>query len=206
MFYFEGFKPMEEIPKYTYMADALLACLKSTGVEDYSVPAKVMSYLAAGRPILLSMSGEAGLIIRKAKCGYVSGAEDPQGLFDNIMKLYHSSPEKRSEMGRNAFEYQQTYFERNKNIDRMLDVIFGEPEVYSDNRIRLSAEELSDETETEETYAATEDTPAPAASVLFYDAAEAADEPASEERAAEGNVFEEPAAADTEGDDTHEPV
>lgn len=122
-FFFEGFHPIEDMPKYTYIADTLFAPLKSSGMEDFSIPAKVMSYLASGKPILLSMQGESQNIIKKAKCGLVSEPENADDLSKNIMKLYYSSKEEREEMGRNAFAYQQEYFSRDKNVDKLLSII-----------------------------------------------------------------------------------
>jgi len=125
IFFFEGFHPIEDIPKYTYIADALLGTLKVNGLQDYSIPAKVMSYLAAGRPILLSMGGEAKKIVEESGGGLTSAPEDAEGIFRNIEKLYAMTREERLEMGKNAKAYQQEHFERNKNVDRILDVIFG---------------------------------------------------------------------------------
>ncbi len=122
-FFFEGFHPIEDMPKYTYIADALFAPLKANGTEDFSIPAKVMSYLAAGRPILISIQGETGDIIKNAKCGFANEPENVAALKDNILKLYNCTREEREEMGRNAYAYQQEFFERNKNIDKLLSII-----------------------------------------------------------------------------------
>ncbi len=122
-FCFEGFHPMEDIPKYTAIADALLGTLKSEGLEDFSIPAKVMSYLAAGRPLLLAMEGEPEAIVKEADCGYASKPGDAEGLFENICKLYHMTKMDRDLLGEHAFRYQQEHFERDKNIDKMLEVI-----------------------------------------------------------------------------------
>lgn len=122
-FCFEGFHPMEDIPKYTQIADALLGTLKSEGLEDFSIPAKVMSYLAAGRPLLLAMEGEPESIVKEANCGFSSEPGDAEALFENICRLYKMTKSERDILGENAFRYQQEHFERNKNIDRMLEVI-----------------------------------------------------------------------------------
>ena len=122
-FYFEGFHPIEDVPKYTDIADALLGTLKKDGLEDYSIPAKVMSYLAAGKPLLLAMEGEPEQILREADCGLSSKPGDAMALADNIKKLYHMPEAERKELGEHARVYQQAHFERDRNIDRMLEVI-----------------------------------------------------------------------------------
>ena len=122
-FCFEGLHPMADIPKYTGIADALLGTLKSEGLEDFSIPAKVMSYLAAGRPLLLAMEGEPESIVKEADCGFASKPGDFEGLFENICKLYNMTKMDRAILGENAFHYQQEHFERDRNIEKMLEVI-----------------------------------------------------------------------------------
>ena len=126
MFFFEGMHPMEEMPCYTGIADALIATLKSEGVEDFSIPAKVMSYMASGRPILIAMEGEISEIIERAGCGFASKPNDDDALYRNIKTLYAMSREEREAMGERAFRYQQEHFERNRSVDQMLAVIRGE--------------------------------------------------------------------------------
>ena len=125
MFFFEGFRPIEEMPEYADIADALIATLKSEGVEDYSIPAKVMSYMASGKPLLIGMEGEINDIIAKAECGLTSDPDDAAQLAKNIKTLYHMDKAERDKMGENAYLYQQEHFERDKSIDKILEVITG---------------------------------------------------------------------------------
>lgn len=124
-FFFEGWKPMGDIPRYTYIADGLIACLAQSDLQDFYIPAKVMSYFAAGRPIILAMDGEVQDIVKDAKCGLTCNSGDQAQLADNIMKLYQMSKEERIQMGRNAKEYHKKHFDRDKNIDKMLRFIMN---------------------------------------------------------------------------------
>ena len=126
MFTFEGFQPMEQMPAYADIADALIATLKTEGVEDYAIPAKVMSYMALGKPLLIAMEGEINEIVKEARCGLTSDPNDAAQLRDNILTLYRMKKEERENMGENAFLYQQQHFERNQSIDQILQVIQGE--------------------------------------------------------------------------------
>lgn len=123
-FYFEGFHPIEDIPKYTNIADALIGCLAKSDMLDCTIPAKVMSYLAAGRPLLLAMDGEIQDIVREAKCGYICNAGNADDLFNNIVKLYELSQDERVKMGLNAREYHLKNFERNLNLKKLVDFMF----------------------------------------------------------------------------------
>ena len=100
-----------------------MGTLKKDGLEDFSIPAKVMSYLAAGRPLLLGMEGEPEMILREADCGLSSKPGDATALAENIKSLHRMTNEERQKMGERARAYQQAHFERDQNIDKMLEVI-----------------------------------------------------------------------------------
>jgi glycosyltransferase involved in cell wall biosynthesis len=119
IFVFEGQKPVEEIPKYHFVADALLGTLAKSDLLEATIPAKVTSYLAAGKPVILSMDGEVRELIKREKLGFASETENPDALAVNIIKLYSLSPDERKKMGDRAKKYQRENFERNKNFEKI---------------------------------------------------------------------------------------
>ncbi|MCI7768239.1 MAG: glycosyltransferase family 4 protein [Oscillospiraceae bacterium] len=125
-FYFEGFKPVEDIPKYTYIASGLVACLVQSSLLDCTIPAKVMSYIASGKPVILAMNGEAQSIVNDNKCGFAADSGDVNALVDNIIRLYSMTAEEREAMGRNGKELHYKRFERNVNLKKLIDFIFDE--------------------------------------------------------------------------------
>lgn len=56
---FYGSVPATDIPKFTALADALIVCLSDSPDLGLTVPAKVASYMAAGKPVLASMDAPA---------------------------------------------------------------------------------------------------------------------------------------------------
>lgn len=113
-FHFEGQHPVEDIPRYTAVADALVGCLVSSDLLEATIPAKVLSYIASGKPLVLAMDGEVEkLVVEEAKCGLVGPTEDAAVLADNVVKLYQMSPEERSEMGESGRRYHFAHLERN---------------------------------------------------------------------------------------------
>lgn len=124
-FYFEGFQPIENMPKYTNIADALIGCLVKSELLDATIPAKVMSYIASGKPIVLAMDGEVQTLINGAiRCGYAGPTGDSATLYNNILKLYNMPNNERLAMGRLAKEYHFKHFERNLILKKMYDFIF----------------------------------------------------------------------------------
>ena len=65
-------------------ADALLVSLKDTKIFSMTIPGKLQSYLACGKPIIGSLNGIGAKIIRDASCGFVSNSEDAQALANSI--------------------------------------------------------------------------------------------------------------------------
>jgi colanic acid biosynthesis glycosyl transferase WcaI len=124
-FFFEGLKPVDEIPKYTStVADVLYSGLVRNEFLESTIPAKVPSYLAAGKPILLAMNGAAhDLINDRVHCGFAGPAEDPEALAANIEKLYNMTPAQRQKLGDKARAFHFAYFERNIVLENLLGYI-----------------------------------------------------------------------------------
>ncbi len=120
IFFFEGFKPAEEIPKYTAIASALVACLTKSPLLDCTIPAKVMSYIAAGRPVVLAMDGEAQRTVNEAGCGFATGSGNAELLADSLQRLAEMSEEARAEMGERAHRLHFERFERDSNLERLI--------------------------------------------------------------------------------------
>ncbi|MHB8439304.1 MAG: glycosyltransferase family 4 protein [Acidimicrobiales bacterium] len=118
-FFFEGFKPASEIPKYHTVADALYAGLAQSELLGATIPAKVMSYMASGRPVVVAMDGEPQKLVRSAGCGFASGAGDVAALADNIRSLYSMSAEQRREMGLLGRRYHSANLSQDKLLDRL---------------------------------------------------------------------------------------
>ena len=124
-FYFEGQKPIEDMPKYTNIADLLIGCLIKSELLEATIPAKVMSYLASGKPLVVAMDGEVQTLINDTiKCGLAGPASDSETLYNNILKLYRMNNEERAHMGKRAKEYHLNNFERSIILNKLYNFIF----------------------------------------------------------------------------------
>lgn len=125
-FIFEGQKPMEDIPRYADITDVFVGCLVKSDLLEATIPAKVMSYIAAGKPMVLAMDGEVQeLINNRIKCGFAGPTEDSEKLAKNIMSLYKMSGKQRDMMGKRARSYYFKYFERDLVLARLSSFIFS---------------------------------------------------------------------------------
>lgn len=129
-FVFEGQQPIEMMPAYADIADVLVGCLVTSELLEATIPAKVMSYIALGKPIVLAMDGEVQTLINSTiKCGYVGPTENGKILAANVLQIYQLSQIKRDKMGSNARTYHLANSERNLLLARVLDTMFPSLEV-----------------------------------------------------------------------------
>lgn len=77
---FHGRKPIEQMPGYYAASDAMLVTFENSPMATYTLPRKVTTYLAAGKPILAALSGESRRVIDEAGCGICCGTADAEGL------------------------------------------------------------------------------------------------------------------------------
>lgn len=126
LFVFEGYHPIETMPQYIDIADVLIGCLSKSDLLEATIPAKVFSYIAAGKPIVLAMDGEVqDLINNEIRCGFVGETEDAEALARNILAVYHSTQEQRATMSDRALAYHETHFKREVILRKLLDFIVG---------------------------------------------------------------------------------
>jgi glycosyltransferase involved in cell wall biosynthesis len=97
--------PMSEIGDLLALADALLVHLKDDPLFRITIPSKTQAYLAAGRPMLMGVSGDAADLVLRSGAGLVFQPENAVELCASIRQLLNMSPQEREEMGRRGRAY-----------------------------------------------------------------------------------------------------
>lgn len=119
---FHGRHPLEDMPKFYDMADAFLVTLKRDAFISYTLPGKVQSYMASGKPILAAIDGEAADVIREADCGLCCPAEDDKGLSEIIIR-FSKDKENRRRYGGNAKAYYKANFSSEAFFHSLLEYL-----------------------------------------------------------------------------------
>jgi glycosyltransferase involved in cell wall biosynthesis len=79
--------PLEEVPGVLAGSDALLVPLSGHPTFKDFVPSKMVDYMAAGRPVILSAAGESARILERAGGGVAIPPEDPDALVAAVRRL-----------------------------------------------------------------------------------------------------------------------
>lgn len=120
---FHGRQPVELMPGFYSMADAMLVTMKPGTVLATTLPGKVQTYMAAGKPIIGAAGGEVDRVIREAGCGYSVPPGDYAALADTARKLAENGID--PEMGSRGAEYCKINFPRDGFMDRLISALEG---------------------------------------------------------------------------------
>lgn len=85
---FFGKKPREEIYKYLEASDFLIVSLVDKEIFSLTVPAKTQTYVAAKKPIIAIINGEAANIIKENKLGliaYPNNIDEIKSIFETAI-------------------------------------------------------------------------------------------------------------------------
>lgn len=116
-----GRKPAEDMPALLAEANVLLSTLTAEPIFALTVPSKIQSYLASGRPILAAMNGEGARIVDIAKAGLSCPAESPDALAARVLEFYHMGEHERNQLGQNGKEFFSKHFDQSIVIKQIED-------------------------------------------------------------------------------------
>jgi glycosyltransferase involved in cell wall biosynthesis len=104
----------EVVPSYVEAVDVAVIPLKKMDLFLGAIPSKIFENLALGKPLLLSVDGEArSLFIDQGNAGLFIEPENSKMLAEKSLQM-ESNPELVREMGNNGKAFVQTYFMRKK--------------------------------------------------------------------------------------------
>ncbi len=115
---FHGRKPLEDMPLYYGMADAMLVSMRDHVSVNDTLPGKVQSYMAAGKPVLGSIGGETAYVVGEAECGYCAPPDDPQA-FAEVVRRFMAEKNRHEQMGESGKKYYLAHFTKKHHMDRL---------------------------------------------------------------------------------------
>ncbi|MGO9566190.1 MAG: glycosyltransferase family 4 protein [Desulfomonilaceae bacterium] len=104
---FFPFQPAERLSEMQSSADVMLLPMKESHAFS-SVPSKLITYMAVGRPVLCSANEASPVsqMILRADCGRVVSAGDAEAIAEELVQMFFNRPgcEKKGRNGRAFFE------------------------------------------------------------------------------------------------------
>jgi glycosyltransferase involved in cell wall biosynthesis len=100
-----------DMPLILGSASALLITLVDDPEIALTIPSRIQTFLASGRPVVASINGEGARILREAEAGLVCPAGDGPGLAAAISRLENMSPAMREQLGESGRRYFLGHFE-----------------------------------------------------------------------------------------------
>lgn len=102
-------QPREKYPALVHASDVGLATLRAD-VKTPVVPSKILSIMAAGRPVVaaLDLAGDAPRLIAEAEAGYCLPPENAPALAETLVQLY-TDPVLAEQLGRNGRLYAEQH-------------------------------------------------------------------------------------------------
>lgn len=124
-FILKGTMPGTEMPKYFSCVNALVISLKKSDIFSRTIPGKLQSYFACGKPIIASLNGVGADIIKESDSGFVGSSESVEELVEAIVRLYNTPLHEQKRMGLNARKYFEQEFERENLLDKLEIILKG---------------------------------------------------------------------------------
>jgi glycosyltransferase involved in cell wall biosynthesis len=112
-----GRRPVTEMPAFFSRAHAMLVSLKPDQTMALTVPTKLQSYLACGRPVVASLDGEGARVVVESGAGFAAPAGDADALARAVRKMKGLTSLEREERGRAGRDYYLREFDRPRCLD-----------------------------------------------------------------------------------------
>ncbi len=108
--------PAERVPEILSNVNAGFISFNKTPLWENTIPAKLQSYMACGKAIIASASGETKRVIEEAGCGVCCEIGDSTALAEGVKILMKLDSR---DLGRKARRYFEEKFDKKKLMDEM---------------------------------------------------------------------------------------
>jgi glycosyltransferase involved in cell wall biosynthesis len=115
-------RPVSEIGEILAKANVLLVHLKKDPLFTITIPSKIQAYLAAGRPILVGVEGDAAELVKNSRAGAAYDPASAASLAEAVELLYKMPKASLEEMGKNGHRFYVDELSLPHGVDRFENV------------------------------------------------------------------------------------
>jgi glycosyltransferase involved in cell wall biosynthesis len=119
---FLGRQPMEQMSRFLAAADVLLVHLKDDPLFRITIPSKTQAYLAAGKPILMAVRGDAAELIQRSSAGLLCEPENPASIARGVGEMASASTTRLAQMGHSGHDFYIRELSLTAGVDRFVRV------------------------------------------------------------------------------------
>lgn len=121
---FLGQQDHEMVPLFLKASEVSLVPLRNEALFSTVLPSKIFEIMAASRPIILSVTGEAKALVERAKAGLCVEPENAEMMKDAILKLYENRQLGKT-LGKNGKRFVEAHYARAELAFRYVQVLRG---------------------------------------------------------------------------------
>lgn len=115
---FYGQKPVEDMPRLYEMAQAMLVTLEDSHFANLTIPGKVQSYIASGKPVIGAVNGSCANFIKNKGIGLTCNSGD----YKELAKIINNISKKEIEVFSNkAFNIYKNEYNKNRFIKMVIE-------------------------------------------------------------------------------------
>lgn len=116
--------PFEDMPSLYKLADVMFISLKPTTYQhlEQTIPARLQSYIAAGKPVVGMIGEGVTQLINEINCGVCVNAGDYEACAETILKIV-ADRSQLSTWSKNAREYYLQNYTKSSCIDNLVTLI-----------------------------------------------------------------------------------
>lgn len=116
-------QPFSRMAEILALGDVQIISLKDVPLLRWTLPSKVQATMAAGRPIIGCVAGDAASVIEEARAGFVCPPQDATALADAVRKMADESRDTREAFGASARQYYRDHFSERVVGDELSDIL-----------------------------------------------------------------------------------
>lgn len=113
-------RPMTEMPLLYSKMDGLIVTLKNSPYACMTLPGKVQSYLASGKPIISAANGVTNNLVDQYGLGVSSESDNPEAFAKACLKFSSMSKEQRKEMSENCYHLYENQFSKELFFNKLI--------------------------------------------------------------------------------------
>jgi colanic acid biosynthesis glycosyl transferase WcaI len=116
-------EPRDRAARCLLKADALLVHLEDAPLFEITIPSKIQTYLAAGRPIIVGVRGDAAELVLQAGAGVACRPGDPGSIAGAVEALASMSAAERESLGERGRTFYRERLSKQMGIDATLRLL-----------------------------------------------------------------------------------